>query len=267
MRIVAWATAGIGVLTALVLGVSAQRGGLLLVSPPPPLATTSRARCPDHHLEDNGVCLPLGRARLTAPAIDLDDWVAPDSRLSAFQIPWRDAPVSPSRRGDLTSETPVRLVRTRVGAPVYCAAALSGARVDKIEKAADGAHFVTIGLDSRAGGHQTWILTGLTSVAPELQVGRPCLTETALGVSGDALVIYQPQADTASGAAAQDRATQDPATLGHAAQGNVAQDRAAQGHAAQRNSVPSPAASGSVPSSAAGAPPATPSGSAAPTRD
>lgn len=184
----------LGVAAIAVLVGLAQRNGVILINTPPSAAPTSHARCPDYSLEDDGVCLPLSPSRVGVSGLDGNDWVSQEDLISSFDVAWRDAPIAPSRRDALPGSTPVRLTRTRVGAPVSCGTALVDARVKHVESTSDGAWLVVVGGVAANGETQRHVLAGLTAVAPALRAGAPCSPTTTLGTSGDVLVHYAERA-------------------------------------------------------------------------
>lgn len=187
MKGVFWATltvCGIGTAAALAL---AARQGTLLVSPPPALAATAQARCPDYAIEDDGVCLPISRNRATRSAPESrPHWVPEGSEVSAFYVASSDAPAPPGL-GPMPES--VLLVRTRVDSPVTSALAEPGASVTHIEQLT-ATWVVTLSGDAPSGGRKEVVISGLRSVNPNLQVGSPCPITTPLGTSGDVLVIW-----------------------------------------------------------------------------
>jgi hypothetical protein len=203
----------LGVAAIAVLAGLTQRKGVILINTPPSAAPTSQARCPDYSLEDDGVCLPLSVPRVGASGLDGNDWVSLEDLISSFDVAWRDAPIAPSRRDDLPRSTPVRLTRTRVGAPVSCGSALEDARIERVESTPDGAWFVAIAGVAANGETQRHVLTGFTAVAPALRAGAPCSPTTELGISGDVLVHYAARAAPPTEATA----TADSSTLPAAA--------------------------------------------------
>ncbi len=186
-----WATAALGATAVIALLALRQRQGVVLVSPPPRLVETANARCPDYTLEDNGVCLPVTKQRVPASGLDATTWLKPDVILSAFDVYWRDAPIAPVHRPHLSSDAPVLLVRTQVGASVVCPMSLTHARVTHVQQTTDGVWLATItGAAANNGGTQRLTVSGLTSMEATTSVGAMCPAGTPLGNAGDALVIY-----------------------------------------------------------------------------
>jgi hypothetical protein len=188
MKGLVWATALLGAISALALVGLRQRQGALLINPPPAVAATARARCPDFTLEDNGVCLPLSRptgaTKPTAPV----EWVSADDLISAFFVPWRDAPVSPSIASTVPADTRALLVRTRVSSEVRCAASFADPVIARVDKTPEGGWTLT--LDSKSDATRTVSVTGLATLAPSATVGTACATGTPIATSGDALVVW-----------------------------------------------------------------------------
>jgi hypothetical protein len=189
MKGLVWATAVLAAVSALALLGVRQRQGALLVSPPPAIAATALARCPDFTLEDNGVCLPLPRPTSGGKPPGKVDWVSAEALLSAFYVPWRDAPVPQQLIDKAPAEFRALLVRTRVGSEVRCATSLPDPVVSHIGKAPDDTWVLTVG--SKADPARTVSIANLTALAPNVLVDSPCANGTILGTSGDALVVWE----------------------------------------------------------------------------
>lgn len=188
MKGLVWATAALGALALLALVAVRERAGVLVVNPPPAIAATAAARCPEFTLEDNGVCLPLPRPSGARKAGVAVSWVAEGDALSAFMVPWRDAPVAPELASALSPSAPALLVRTRVGSPVACAAPFDDAVVTRADQLPSGAWVIS--LVSHADAARTVTMTGLTALAPQISVGAACPSGGPLGASGDTLVVW-----------------------------------------------------------------------------
>lgn len=182
-----WATLMVCSIAGVAAVALSARHGTFLVSPPPALAATAQARCPDYTLEDDGVCLPISHNRATRSAPESRPrWVPASSELSAFYVASADAPVPPGL-GELPEA--VLLTRTRVGSPVTSALAEPGASVTRIEQLGQ-TWVITLGGDTPKGGRAEVVISGLRAVEPNLQVGSPGAAGTPLGTSGDVLVIW-----------------------------------------------------------------------------
>lgn len=187
---------GLGLLSLAAIGTVILRHGTLLVAAPAAAATTAAARCPDFALEDEGVCLPLRRATGARPTRPLAGWVPPTDQLSAFELPWKDAPVAPSYRASLAPDAPAVLMRTRVGSRLRCATALSAANIATVESGPEGTWLLTIigkaPIMGKAPDEEqvTLGVTGTGALDSKVQPGLACHNGVELGTSGDALVFF-----------------------------------------------------------------------------
>lgn len=189
MKGLVWATAALATSSVLALLGLRHRQGSLLVSPPPALAATAAARCPDFTLEDNGVCLPIPRPPGASKGLVSVDWVAAADVLSAFHVPWRDAPIPEQLIPKAAADFRVLLVRTRVGSEVRCATALPEPVVTHLGKAPDETWVLTLG--SKSDPSRTVSIANLSKLAANIVVGSACPSGTPLGTSGDALVVWE----------------------------------------------------------------------------
>lgn len=213
MKGLVWATAALGATaTFAALGLW-QRQGVVFVSPPPPRLETAQARCPDYTLEDNGVCLPLSQERVPSSGLDAKTWLAPDGVVSAFDVYWRDAPVSAAHRSRLPGDAPVLLVRTRLGASLSCPTTLTLAQVTHLDRDEAGVWVTTLTGANVKGETQSLTASGLASMAPDAKLGAPCEAGTPLGTAGDALVVYLTPTEPGSPGPSAPHSTAAPSTL------------------------------------------------------
>lgn len=188
MKGIVWALALLGAIATLTVVSLRHRQGVVLVSPPPAVVATAEARCPDFTLEDNGVCLPLTRPPGATRTLPTVDWVGADGLVSAFFVPWSDAPVPPSLRSVNSPAGRALLIRTRVGSEVRCGASFASPVITRANQSEDGTWLVTVAESNDATRKVD--ITGLTALAPEMRAGSDCPKGAPLGTSGDALVAW-----------------------------------------------------------------------------